>query len=277
MDFDENYIVDKIKNLHNNQYIFNKMENFIEPDKTFTMHPKEIFMFEMMNKDPLDDMTVEYIYNNRGFRSDNFTRDHNKKHVVFSGCSEGEGIASPLDTMWNKKIYDFLNIDGTYDGFFNVAIDNFGFHKIVFNLINYINEYGKPDEIFILFPDTCRLNKWDTNESNYSQIWANPDDLIDLKDQEKFMNAIIDFIPFMKLFEEYCSSNNIKLIWSTWSYKESKVYSLLGTFKNYFEMDYSIDSNVSKDKQIRRDGHQGEYYHDVWSQNFIREITNGRN
>lgn len=269
---DAQFISDRIKSITNSEYIFDKMENFVEPYSVLTMHPKEIFMFEMMGKDPVDDGTVEYRYNNDGFRSDNFTSVHEGKHLLFSGCSEGEGIASPLNTMWNKMVYDSLNVNNEYSGFFNVAIDNFGFHKVVFNIINYISIYGKPDEIILLMPDICRLNQWDAGSENYYQIWANPNDLSKKEDQENFMNAIINFIPFMKLFESYCDSNGIRLIWSTWSQKEGKVFSIINTFKHFFEIDYSMPTKVDQSKQIRRDGHQGYYYHDLWAQNFLKRI-----
>jgi hypothetical protein len=276
MNFDELFIANKIKGVFNSQYLFNQMENFIEPNKNFTMHPKENFMFEMMGKDPVDDLTVDYKYNNRGFRSDDFTNVHTKKHILFSGCSEGEGIASPLNTMWNKIVYDFLNVENDCSGFFNVAIDNFGFHKVIFNVINYISEYGKPDKLILLLPDSCRFNQWDTNSNSYLQVWANPNELKEKIDQENFMNSVIDFIPFMKLFESYCDSSGIELLWSTWSYLDGKVFSMLDTFKYFFEMDYSLETNVDKSKQIRRDGHQGEYYHSLWAQNFIRNMQNVR-
>lgn len=273
---DTQFISDKIKSITNSEYLFDKMENFVEPYSVLTMHPKEIFMFEMMGKNPVDDGTVEYTYNNDGFRSDNFTSAHEGRHILFSGCSEGEGIASPLNTMWNKIVYDSLNINNEYSGFFNVAIDNFGFHKVVFNIINYISKYGKPDEIILLMPDICRLNQWDASATNYYQIWANPNDLSKREDQENFMNAIINFIPFMKLFESYCDSNSIKLTWSTWSQTEGKVFSIIDTFKHFFEIDYSLPTNVDQSNQIRRDGHQGHYYHDLWAQNFLKRIKDVR-
>ncbi len=276
MNFDEAFISDKINSITNPNYLFDKMENFIDPNSIFTMHPKEIFMFDMMGKDPIDDGSVEYKYNNDGFRSDNFADVHTKKHLLFSGCSEGEGIAAPLETMWNKIVYNELNANNDYSGFFNVAIDNFGFHKIVFNIINYISKYGKPDEIILLMPDICRLNQWDINYNNYYQIWVNPNGLTTKTDQEQFMNAIINFIPFMKLFESYCDSNNIKLTWSTWSYLEGRVFSMTKVFKHFFEIDLSISTKVDQSNQIRRDGHQGAYYHDLWAQNFLKRIKDVR-
>jgi hypothetical protein len=276
MTFNEKLISDKISSIINSNYLFDEMESFIEPDSIFTMHPKEIFMFEMMGEEPADDGSVEYKYNSNGFRSDNFVSTHSGKHLLFSGCSEGEGIASPLNTMWNKIVYDSLNVNDEYSGFFNVAIDNFGFHKVVFNIINYISKHGKPDEIVLLMPDICRLNQWDATSENYHQIWTNPNDLSTVKDQENFMNAIINFVPFMKLFESYCDSNNIKLIWSTWSSLEGKVFAIINTFKHFFEIDYSIPTLVDKSNQIRRDGHQGAYYHDLWAQNFLNRIKDVR-
>ena len=276
MKFDAKFISNKISSTINSNYLFDQMESFIKPDSIFTMHPKEIFMFEMIGEEPIDDGSVEYKYNSEGFRSDNFTNMHNGKHLLFSGCSEGEGIASSLNTMWNKIVYDRLNLENEYSGFFNVAIDNFGFHKVVFNIINYISKHGKPDEIILLMPDICRLNQWDPGSENYHQIWANPNSLNTKSDQEKFMNAIIDFVPFMKLFESYCDSNNINLTWSTWSSLEGEVFSIIKTFKHFFEIDYSLPTTVDQSNQIRRDGHQGAYYHDLWAQNFLKRIKDVR-
>ena len=244
MKFDAKFISNKISSTINSNYLFDQMESFIKPDSIFTMHPKEIFMFEMIGEKPIDDGSVEYKYNSEGFRSDNFTNMHNGKHLLFSGCSEGEGIASPLNTMWNKIVYDRLNLEN--------------------------------DEIILLMPDICRLNQWDPGSENYHQIWANPNSLNTKSDQEKFMNAIIDFVPFMKLFESYCDSNNINLTWSTWSSLEGEVFSIIKTFKHFFEIDYSLPTTVDQSNQIRRDGHQGAYYHDLWAQNFLKRIKDVR-
>jgi hypothetical protein len=265
-------IVNKVKELINNNYLFDKLEYFVEPNSFFTMHPKEIPMFEMMKKDPIDDLSIEYKYNNNGFRSDDFKTEHNKRHLLFSGCSEGEGIAADIDTVWNKIIYNSLNINNEYSGFFNVSIDNFGFHKIIFNVINYISKYGKPDELIILFPEVARVNEWNINNDSYMQNWANSSKLDSEHDQKIFMDALINFIPFMKLFESYCDTNNIKLTWSTWSMTEGQVYSMLNTFKHFFEIDYTLTDGLDQSKQVRRDGHQGEFYHRLWAQNFINRI-----
>lgn len=277
MEFNDKFIVDRINSIINNNYLFDKLEHFIEPNAFFTMHPKEIPMFEMMGVDPVDDLSITYSYNNEGFRSDDFKTDHDKKHLLFSGCSEGEGIAADLKTVWNKIVYNHLNMNNEYSGFFNVAIDNFGFHKIVFNIINYISKYGKPDEIIILFPEVCRVNEWNSKDNFYFQNWSNSNNLSSLHDQKIFMDALINFIPFMKLFESYCESNNIKLLWSTWSQLESDIYKSLNTFKYFLPMDYSLNANLDTSKQIRRDGHQGEYYHRLWAQNFIKRINDERN
>lgn len=272
MEFNNKFIVDSINSIINNNYLFDKLEHFIEPNTFFTMHPKEIPMFEMMGTEPIDDLSVTYSYNNEGFRSDDFKFEHDKKHLLFSGCSEGEGIAADIDTVWNKLVYNHLNNNNEYSGFFNVAIDNFGFHKIIFNIINYINKYSKPDEIIILFPEVCRVNEWNSQNRVYMQNWANSNNLLSSKDQKIFMDALINFIPFMKLFESYCESNNIKLIWTTWSNLENDIYKSLNTFKYFFPMDYSLTDGLDVSKQIRRDGHQGEYYHRIWAQNFINRI-----
>lgn len=183
MEFNDKFIIDKINSIINNNYLFDKLEHFISPNSFFTMHPKEIPMFEMMGVDPVDDLSITYSYNNEGFRSDDFKTDHDKKHLLFSGCSEGEGIAADLETVWNKIVYNHLNMDNEYSGFFNVAIDNFGFHKIVFNIINYISKYGKPDEIIILFPEVCRVNEWNSKDNFYFQNWSNSNNLSSLHDQ----------------------------------------------------------------------------------------------
>jgi hypothetical protein len=47
-------------------------------------------------------------------------------------------------------------------------------------------------------------------------------------------------------------------------------------FKHFFEIDLSIPTKVDQSNQIRRDGHQGAYYHDLWAQNFLKRIKYGR-
>ena len=48
------------------------------------------------------DKSVEYKYNDMFFRSDNFITSHDGLHILFSGCSESEGVG---DNIENGRLF----------------------------------------------------------------------------------------------------------------------------------------------------------------------------
>jgi len=235
------------------------------------MHPKEFSMFKMNGiKTPEDDLSIFYNYNNEGYRSDNFNDDIKAK-VVFAGCSEGEGIGSSLESTWPGIIYNKIKNDLNLNGFYNISFDNAGFQKIFMNCMSYIKKYNAPEMFIILFPDLPRVIEWKDEHKKYYVEWYNPNQIDNSVNRTYYMNAIINFISHMHMFESYCKTNNIKLVWSIWNQLDNEIFGQLDIFANFVKFDYNLLENdiVLKQKQIRRDGHQGEYKHNIWAKNIL--------
>jgi hypothetical protein len=136
-----------------------------------------------------------------GYFTDSFTTNHhNKKHLLFAGCSitAGCGVNSITDS-WSFKLYNDLNQNKDCSGYFNVSIAGGAPIEILLNVLKYIANYGNPDYIFILF-------------SNYGRDWNK-------FNKENNKNGIISEMFVINLYgilHSYCKLNNIKLITTSW-------------------------------------------------------------
>jgi hypothetical protein len=137
--------------------------------------------------------------NQQGFRCDEFLQTHNKKHVLFSGCSNTFGTGSKYEEVWSYSLYKKLLLEEQFSGYFNLGISGASIMDTITNVYRYIRKYSKPDVIFLLLPDL---------ERDYRYL-KNPDILL-----TPFV------IEFYRQFEDYCISNNIKLISTTWMVPE---------------------------------------------------------
>jgi len=259
-----------LKNISNIIALPTQFEAPANPYDTFTVHPRELDLFAMANIDFVNDKTVVYKYNKHGFRSDNFTQAVSST-IVFAGCSEGEGIGGNIEDSWPRIVYDNLNINNSLDGFFNLSCDNFGYHKIINNCIYYINNYGKPGSIVMLLPDISRSYIWNSESKEYVQDWINTKRKMSEKEEDRLMSHLVNFIPTMLLFEQYCKSNNIKLYWSTICDHDLEIFKSINIFNNFINMNYDKYPILSDFE--KRDGHNGRGYHLSWANNFLDRIN----
>lgn len=243
------------------------------------------------------DESIRYYYNSLGFRSDEFTNEHDGEHVLFVGCSETEGVGGPLESCWSYMTYQELAKEKTLSGFFNLARYGWGYDVILSNTMAYIKKYGKPDKIFILFPNIGRFYKWKDADDESSEIFhyigAIPNAVEDTSNEPYWKRKIsvatqrsnfIIFTMLVKMFEEYCASNNIELLWSTWDEDDATNYQNIGIFNEFVKMAKAYDfvkSNqdlflsqikVKSDWERKRDGHSGYLFHYVWSKCFLGQI-----
>lgn len=248
------------------------------------------------NLESYEDDSVRYYYNSLGFRSDEFTSEHDGKHILFSGCSETEGLGGNLDSNWAYIAYNEMLKKEKLSGFFNLSKSGWGHEIIISNIMAYINKYGKPDNIYILFPNIGRFYEWknvDDLWEVYSHTGAMPNSSEDLSSQPEWKIKIsidqqrkifISFVMIMKLFEEYCNSNNIKLIWSTWDLEDAANYNNANIFKNFIKI-LEPSKFIKRNKQFfnneiikrknwerKRDGHHGYFYHYLWAKHFLGQI-----
>ncbi len=285
------YLMKRVKkSRHNHAVFFNTIDTVIRSEE------EEFKIYgEAIDKEYAKDDSVRYYFNSLGFRSDEFTDSHNGEHVLFAGCSETEGMGGNLDSCWSYMTYKKLSETSKLSGFFNLSRGGWGHDVIIPNIIEYINKYGKPDKIYMLFPNLSRDFEW-MGEENEEEIYVYsiksayynqnnfilPDGKIrkrqTLKEQR---TLIVKFINLLKLFEEYCISNDIELKWSTYMILDGENYESLNVFKNFVNMsgtkegvlksDHILNKEKHKQKDLlkKRDGHHGYFYHYWWSQTFL--------
>lgn len=269
---------------------FNEIDNTVrKPEEKFINFGESVAFKKIeKNKD------VVYEYNSLGFRSDEFTKTHQGKHVLFSGCSETEGVGGALESCWSYMTYKELQKQEALSGFFNLSRYGWGYDIIISNIMEYIKEYGKPDKIFILFPNIGRYYQWkddpDDSCEKFHYVGAIPNSVKELGTEPEFKRKItietqrsnfITFTMIIKLFEEYCKTNNIDLVWSSWDNEDATNYQNLEIFNSFIKMvradDFVNDNQdlflnkikIKDDWERKRDGHSGYLFHYVWSQNFL--------
>lgn len=207
--------------------------------------------------------------NSFGYRCDEFVKEHNK-HIVFSGCSVTWGAGLNIDETWSKILYDKINYNKNYSGYFNLSIPGSSLIDQICTLFKYFKTYGNPNKIFICVPDILRFYFYN-NKNNYIY--------------DSFYNE--DHIGFIKLFlfqyyfmlEQYCNSNNIDLYSFTYDYNKINFNNLFeNKFKSFIDIKKEnlikfVSNNNDNDFAIlaRDEDHYGTAFHKYWS-NFLYDV-----
>jgi hypothetical protein len=256
--------------------------------RIFSVHPAEYGQEGFSG----DDGKVEYSYNSDWFRCDEFSKTHNKDfHVLFGGCSETEGVASPIEEVWSKMLHSKIKKSFSVDNFYSIAMAGYGWQKIISSFMTYVKKYGFPTHFFVLIPNLQRFFSWDKKAQSWDYHFGKPLDRLaeDVSKEEEeaaieqHKNLLINFTINWRLFEHYCETNGVKLLWSTWDFLEDYNFSILNQFNNYFtitEKDYddfiykvAPDGKIVEGDLFRRDGHSGRIYHMYLLECFKNEIT----
>lgn len=264
---------------------FNSLTENQKITKKFTILPHGV-------EQCADDGLVSYQYNSDFFRCDDFTTAHNKKyHVLFGGCSETEGVGGNLNEVWSHKLYSELKEKYEIDGYYSLGKSGNGWHKIALSLMIYVEKYGKPTHFFVMLPNIGRNYYWNKEERSWSYLqkyvkeaWENPPHKeTNLFDSNEHKKQFMEFAVGWKMLINYCKSNNIKILYSTWDTRENNNISLwdqqdklflINDTENllkFIESKYP-DMNVPKNLLSKRDGHSGDIKHEYWKNVFIKAI-----
>jgi hypothetical protein len=213
--------------------------------------------------------------NNFGFRSEEFKKTHNEKHVVFSGCSYTFGTGVGFDDTWSKVTYEKINNKIKCSGYFNLGVPGSSLFHAITDLFKYFKEYGNPDIIFLNIPDLVRLYSFDKKTKKIINSFYN--------EESKSVLYLLAYQYYFML-DQYCKENNIQLYSFSWRFSEqedtddfikSKIEKF-DTFYNYSINDLLLFVIGHKDKNkntkfldLGSDGeHLGISYHAYWG-NFI--------
>lgn len=226
--------------------------------------------------------------NGHGFRSDEFKKNHDKKHILFSGCSVTYGIGLLENEIWAKKLYNRLNIKNDLSGFFNLGLPGTSIFDIVANIFRYIDNFSKPDSIFIAMPNYQRRYVSNPLKFNIKDQVANPKNKIyygvyknNMKDE--FADTLhIYAYHYLMFLEMFCKSNNIDLFYFTYTdnYIPMQLDRLFEINKKDLQnklAQFCMDNPNNKYALYARDNaHFGEAYHSYWA-DFCYKISQEEN
>lgn len=257
----------------------------IDPNRVFSIIDPEL------KSGGIDDKTITYQYNKDSFRSDGFTNNHDGKHILFSGCSETEGVGGNLEDAWPHILYKKISEKEKCSGFFNLGKSGWGWSRIVLNSLIYFNKYGYPDVYFILLPNHQRKFYYredlksmpKISEWIYFQVYPDVLDIPKLDKTSTPKEYLEDFVFFLinwKTFCELCKSNNVKLIFSTWDGIDSMSLNN-NLFDEYLALEesklhkyineYYETHAIKKDDYKKRDGHNGRVFHHFYAKEFYEK------
>lgn len=259
-------------------------------------NPERIFSIidPELHAGAVDDKTITYKYNEDFFRCDSFKKNHDGKHILFSGCSETEGVGGNIEDSWAHILYTKISKEEKCSGFFNLAKSGWGWSRIIINALIYFKKYGYPDTYFILLPNHQRKfyykdnmkeldntpdwTYWQTYPIYYS--YKSKATIQKISDPKEYFEDFMFFLINWKTFAELCNSNNVKLIFSTWDNLDSENLKP-GPFPEFIELNleesdkyfkqYYQNNPVKKDDHKKRDGHSGRIFHYFWSEKFYEK------
>lgn len=160
--------------------------------------------------------------NSYGYRSDEFKKNHEGKHVLFAGCSYTWGLGLYKKEIWASMVYEKISSEEKCSGYFNLGTPGTCVTNQVYDIFQYCNKFGNPDVIFYCMPGLDRgfdpKSIPEINTISFPPFHPNAE----LMKTEKgkylysiYFSEMINHISYFSLYQ-YCKSNNIKLYSFTW-------------------------------------------------------------
>jgi len=216
--------------------------------------------------EPGEGSYFQYRINKNSFRSDHFNILNNENlNILVAGCSYTFGEGLPEEYIWPTLLKNKIQKNSNK----KVQMYNLGFmgnsHINIISLVkSFIVEYGKPDYLFVCFPDFTRDVIYDKYENRYKNV-ITLKRYIENKQHYKsefeyvknfvYENNIYRIINLIHLLEMLCEFAGIKLIWSAWNNPDAEIYRQ-SKFKNFLEIDgfmYPIiDENLPNGEEAIR-------------------------
>lgn len=286
---DQKYIFDRhrhstnVQDIINNEFDITFFRTDGEPlSKTLTLLPSE------EHQNIKDDGSVVYQYNDEYFRCDNFIKNHSKKHILFAGCSQTEGAGGPLEAAWPTIMLDLMKSSGVdVEGFYSIAKSGFGWEKVISNFIIYVEKYGFPDNLFISLPNLGRYYSWNESLNQYRYVQKYPTKSDNYNDDhispKEYFESLMHFSINWKLFLEYCKSNGVDVMWSTWYYEDLENFANVGITDRLIKLSkedeikfitksYEGGREIGKHDISKRDGHSGIIINEYWANEFFKQF-----
>jgi hypothetical protein len=173
----------------------------------------------------------EYKINKHGFRSQHFKNlDHNNTNILYSGCSWTFGMGLPEESTWTNMLSNTIQSSSNKKvEVFNIGYRAFSIGLIIKNVMSFIRSYGKPEYLFIVFPDSGRdfiFNKYNNSYSAVDPRYFEhtSDFTADYTKSYRYETNILKYSEMIKMLEDFCNQSGIKLLWTTWYYPDYDIY-----------------------------------------------------
>lgn len=188
----------------------------------------------------------EYKINRHGFRSQHF-KNLNKEdiNILYSGCSWTFGMGLPEEYMWTSILSNKLkSLNDKNIESFNIGYRAFSIGLIIKNVMSFIRTYGKPNYLFIVFPDSGRDFIFNKYNNSYSAVDPRYFEYIsefysDYAKSYNYETNILKYCELIKMLEDFCIESNIKFLWTTWYYPDYEIYKNVG-FENLIDTDINF-------------------------------------
>jgi hypothetical protein len=249
-------------------------ENFIiKPGSSYDFYTADNPEYNKSKYDP----DITYRLNSRGFRSDNFNKDNVSDSILVAGCSNTFGLGLPYDIIWGNLLSKKTNSKD----FYNLGVVAGSIPVIVNNCFSFIEEFGKPKAIFILFPSIDRgtvFQDFSTDDSYNKRFMIRTSMNHTSDSPHDQQNNVYQKLSLIKTLEVLCNSLGIPFLWSI---TEEDCDTLIkqtikdsSYFKNYISI-FNFDAPVKDDQHLKqykkywdksRDGvHLGEQFQRIFS------------
>jgi len=160
--------------------------------------------------------------NSYGYRSDEFKKNHDGKHLLFAGCSYTWGLGLFKKEIWANIVYEKISSQEKCSGYFNLGVPGSCVSNQVYDIFQYCNRFGNPDVIFYCMPALHRGFDPDAisaiKKTHFPPFHTNYNEILDKSDNSEYnvsYSEMINYISYFSLYQ-YCKSNNIKLYSFSW-------------------------------------------------------------
>lgn len=218
-------------------------------------HSLDPFVDDLRPQSTFGRYGTEEAHNSYNYRCDDFKKEHNGLHVLFSGCSVTFGEGLNLEEMWARMVYDEITKIQNTSGYFNLAVPGSSISFIVMRLFKYFKKFGNPDILFLNLPPVHRFLSVmpGYNDPSLDVVTSVPDNDGELDEKSLLIAAAVHF-ELYSILQSYCEQAGIKLISFTWQsvYQGGKDFiSTLRQFKR-FNTFHDIHKMFGYDQEIKQ-------------------------
>ena len=220
------------------------------------------------------DESTEYSLNNFGYRGSDWTESAN---ILAVGCSNTYGLGVPVNGTWPKILEDIAG-----KTVHNLSRPGISIQELVFQIFAYFKTFGNPDTLICFFPDPYRMQvpvKKNLITVGDNVIYNPIADVhlghkaqTKISDRSKYIKIPYDYreilpmefplfisMRLIHMLEQYCNSNNIKFIWSSWDRTLRNVFDRIDTSFNNFYSHHDFDMSPVLDHENKPRTCHNEY------------------